>query len=164
MFQKGRQFLLHLLYQNCSVLVFILWLHGPTVSAFVCFDWSYDFLLKIMFSTSLLRFVLSEFNFSLMLLVFIYAYWCPIRFPYQLMLSFDRNTMCGTGAFPRSTSVHSGIVVVFVDHCLSFYLFSFGHGFFLPFDLRLLNSPLVSSTFSQPTVSEFVYVLYISLD
>jgi hypothetical protein len=44
---------------------------------------------------------------------------------------------------------------------LSFFIWSWS---FLAFDLRLLNSPLVSSTFSQPTVSEFVYVLYKSLD
>jgi len=31
-----------------------------------------------------------------MLLLFIYAYWCPTRLQYQMFVSFSSNTMGGT--------------------------------------------------------------------
>jgi hypothetical protein len=74
-----------------------------------------------------------------MLFVIIYAYWCPTRFPYQMMfVSFNSNTTgfrCGAGTAKTSgahefIAVFSGVrdarslafCVCFVDH-LSFVLF-----------------------------------------
>ena len=89
----------------------------------------------------------------LMLFVFIYAYWCPTRFPYHMRLvSYNGNMELLTlPEHLRSSLVFSGVQVArflgfFVDRCLSF--------FFCPlcclsvFDLRLLITPLVSSNFS----------------
>ena len=79
-----------------------------------------------------------------MLFVFIYAYWCPTRFPYQMMfVSFNGNTTGvtrGTGIAkpseaPEFTPVFSGVrvalslvfCVMFCGCCLSLRSFSFGH-------------------------------------
>jgi hypothetical protein len=53
--------------------------------------------LKTMLGSSLLLFVMSGIHVLLMLFAFIYAYWCPIRFPFLIMfVSFNSNTTDGT--------------------------------------------------------------------
>ena len=58
-------------------------------------------IMKGMFSLFLLPFVLAGVRVLLMLCKFIYVYWCPTRFPYQMVLvSFNNDTTgvtCGAG-------------------------------------------------------------------
>jgi hypothetical protein len=58
-------------------------------------DIVYDFLVKTVFCSSLLQFVLSGFHILLMLFVFIYVVWCPTRFSctcQMMFVSFNSNT------------------------------------------------------------------------
>ena len=111
-----------------------------------------------------LVFVLYGIHVVFMLLVCIYLYWCPIRCPYHItFVLFSSNTTgvtCGAETTNHSTGfeftlVFCGIradrslvfcvmfyvslfvLLSFFDHCLSF------------FDVRILITPLVSSTFSR---------------
>ena len=82
-----------------------------------------------------------------MLIVFIYAYWCPTQFPYQMMfVSFNSTTTgvtCGAGTANPSGAhectpgfcgvrVPRSLVLCVVDRCLSFCYFSFGHCIICP--------------------------------
>jgi hypothetical protein len=85
-----------------------------------------------------------------MLCVFIYAYWCPSPFPYQMMfVLFNNNTGCttsGTGSTdPSGTSEFTTgfccwvrvaqslfVNVVIWDHCLSLFLLSLSRLSVLP--------------------------------
>ena len=71
---------------------------------------------------------------SCFIYVFIYVYWCPTWFPYQMMfVSFSSNTTgvaCGAGTThpsgaPDFTPIFVGFVLLlcFVDRCLCFYPF-----------------------------------------
>ena len=87
-------------------------------------------------------------------------YWCPTRFPYQMIfVSFDSDCGAGTDDHSRAsefTSFFSGVhvarsLVFWVMFCRSLYVLL---SFFvwslccLPFNLRLLITPLVCSNFS----------------
>ena len=104
-----------------------------------------------------------------MLFVFIYTYWCPTRFPYQMIFvssnSHTTGVTCGAGpanpsGAPGRTLVFSGVpparsLVFLVMFCRSLSCpFSFGHRIFCPsiygFWISLcylLNTPLVSSEY-----------------
>ena len=109
----------------------------PLAKAVNMYDFNYSRLTTMCGS----QFVLSGFTILFMLFVFIYAYWCSTRFPYQMMLvSFIINTMvvtygAGTVGLSGAPAFTPGfvwgwccsILRWFVDRCLSFCLFSFGH-------------------------------------
>ena len=104
-------------------------------------------------------------NVLFMLFVFIFTYWCPTRFLYQMMYVKFNSTMTGVtcGAetvnpsrtpqlTPAFNWVHIARSIVF---CVMFYrsLFVFVSFFFWPlcclsFDLRLLLTLLVYYNFS----------------
>jgi hypothetical protein len=65
----------------------------PLAKAVNMYDFNYSRLTTMCGS----QFVLSGFTILFMLFVFIYAYWCSTRFPYQMMLvSFNINMMVVT--------------------------------------------------------------------
>jgi hypothetical protein len=69
----------------------------------------YDFYVKMMFGSSLHRFVLFGVHVLLMLFVFIiYVYWCPTRFPCQKPLCGLKSNMTGVtcGAAISNLSEH----------------------------------------------------------
>ena len=139
-----------------------------------CYYVPYDFLVKKMFGLSFLPFVLSGVHVLFMLFVFIYLYFCPTRFPFQMIfLQFNSNTTDATSG--AGTAKPSGAteftqellslleqpssplllvefvplslqfyVQCFVDLCLSFYFF--WQQFYLSFNLRV---PLISSNSSH---------------
>jgi hypothetical protein len=99
--------------------------------------------------------------FHIMVFVLIYIYWCPTRYPYQVIIaSFNRNTTGVTSGekssnpsgAPDSTPGFSGVratrslvlYICFVDRRLYFWLLCCL--FF--FDIRILITPLVSSNSS----------------
>ena len=50
-------------------------------------DFRYEFRVKTMFDSSGPSFVLSGLHVLFMLFVFIYVYWCPTLFQYQMMFA-----------------------------------------------------------------------------
>ena len=88
-----------------------------------CCGVRYEYHVNTMFRSSLLPFVLSGVHVLLMLLVFIYVYWCTIWFPGQMMfVSLSSHTTCVTyGAGTANTSgAHSQFLV---DLCCSIFSF-----------------------------------------
>ena len=84
-----------------------------------CCDVSYDCrLLSPFFGSSLTPFILQKVDILFMLFVFIYVYWCPTRFLYQMMfVSFNSNTTsvtCRAWLPFRITCVHYRFLVGFV--------------------------------------------------
>ena len=95
------------------------------VSVFLvpCCGVRYEYHVNTMFRSSLLPFVLSGVHVLLMLFVFIYVYWCTMRFPGQMMfVSLSSHTTCVTyGAGIANTSeAHSQFLV---DLCCSIFSF-----------------------------------------
>lgn len=112
-----------------------------------------------MFGSSLRTFVQQGVHVLSMLIVFIYEWWCPTRFPYQIMfLSFSSNTTnvtSGTGtANPSGAQEFTLVLVVFLLLCVVFFriivcTFPFVNDIVdLSFDLRLRIAILVSSNLS----------------
>ena len=94
----------------------------------------YDFLVNTMLSMSSSSFVLSWVRALLMLYVFIYAYWCPTRSPYQIMFVSLNTNMTGVTSWAGTASpsgapefiqcfVEFALLNLFfvfcVDYCLS---------------------------------------------
>jgi len=80
-----------------------------------CCDIRYDFCTK---TISRLPFALYQVHVLFMVFAYIYVYWCPSRFPYQMMfVLFISNTAgvtCRAGYPFRSTWVHHKFLVGFV--------------------------------------------------
>ena len=100
-----------------------------------CCDIRYDFCIKMI---SRLPFALYEVHVLFMVFTYIYVYWCPSRFPYQMMfvlvISNTAGVACRAGyPYLSSPQVFSGVCVartlVFSEiFCiLLFVLFTFCH-------------------------------------
>ena len=68
----------------CVELAFVM-LSNYIMFVVSCFNIRYDFRVKTMFDLPWISFVLHRVPVLFMLFVFIYVYWCPNLFPYQMM-------------------------------------------------------------------------------
>ena len=102
----------------------------------------YGFRVKTIFCVSLILLVLSGVHILRMLFGFIYAYWCPARFPYQMMfVSFNSNTMgvisgAGIAYSPRAPVFPLVMFVLIFSFCVVFCRSVFA---IYPFFLRTKN-------------------------
>ena len=133
-------------------------------------DIVYDFLVKTVFCSSLLQFVLSGFHILLMLFVFIYVVWCPTRFSCQMMfVSYNSNIM-GTTSIAGTVcillehlSAHPGFIGVRVTQSLVFCLV-FYRPLFVLFVVCLLGIilsalPLTASNYLFGIVKHFLLLI-----
>ena len=109
-----------------------------------------------------------------MLIVFIYAYWCPTQFPYQMMfVSFNSTTTgvtCGAGT-ANPSGAHECTAGFLRGSCSSIFsflrcgslfvllLFFFWPLYYLSIDLQILSNPLVSSNSSHILIFCIAYTM-----
>jgi hypothetical protein len=80
---------------------------------------------------NLLSFVLSEVHVLLMLFVFIYVYWCPTRFPYQMMYVLIYNCTASVTRGVVNDNPSGEHEFISVSPKLSFSLVSFCPFYFI---------------------------------